>query len=336
MDNALKSSVTGLGSPITLLLSFSALQEWLKLMMLGVALEILRRSASSCWEWALGSKVEWGDKLWGLLLERWNSDSKKRPKVDGVGDVLKGLFSKASGPMLIAHAPVPAPLNLSAPDFIGSCMSVREVVEALSRHGRRNLTNKLHLISLNGPLLRGGCGEVYTGLLEDGTKVAVKKILTPCVQAGEKQMFLQCVAREVYAWSKCHHRNVACLLGLTELNGQIAMLSAWMENGDLRTYVNKNPQADRVELCTQMADGLAYLHEMKCIHGDLKGPNVLVSKEGTAIITDFGSTIFEETSLKFTESTKNQHFTTLRWAAAEILDGGKLSSEADIYALGMA
>ncbi|KAG8774144.1 hypothetical protein FRC12_002151 [Ceratobasidium sp. 428] len=54
MGDAL-SSVTGLGSLVTLLLSFSGLRDWLKLIVLGGALETLRRCASSCWEWALGA-----------------------------------------------------------------------------------------------------------------------------------------------------------------------------------------------------------------------------------------------------------------------------------------
>ncbi|KAG8777049.1 hypothetical protein FRC12_000564 [Ceratobasidium sp. 428] len=54
MGDAL-SSVTGLGSLLTLLLSFSGLRDWLKLIVLGGALETLRRATSSCWEWALGA-----------------------------------------------------------------------------------------------------------------------------------------------------------------------------------------------------------------------------------------------------------------------------------------
>ncbi|KAG9085171.1 hypothetical protein FS749_004640, partial [Ceratobasidium sp. UAMH 11750] len=48
-------SISGLGSLITMLLSFSGLRDWLKLIVLGGALETLRRCASSCWEWALGA-----------------------------------------------------------------------------------------------------------------------------------------------------------------------------------------------------------------------------------------------------------------------------------------
>ncbi|KAJ1306348.1 hypothetical protein OPQ81_007355 [Rhizoctonia solani] len=49
------SSVTSLSSLFTLLLSFSGLRDWLKLIILGGALETLRRIASSFWGWATGS-----------------------------------------------------------------------------------------------------------------------------------------------------------------------------------------------------------------------------------------------------------------------------------------
>ncbi|CAE6517540.1 unnamed protein product [Rhizoctonia solani] len=49
------SSVTGLSSLFTILLSFSGLRDWLKLIVLGGALETLRRVASSLWQWAMGS-----------------------------------------------------------------------------------------------------------------------------------------------------------------------------------------------------------------------------------------------------------------------------------------
>ncbi|CUA74300.1 Mitochondrial chaperone BCS1 [Rhizoctonia solani] len=49
------SSVTSLSSLFTILLSFSGLRDWLKLIVLGGALETLRRVASSFWQWAMGS-----------------------------------------------------------------------------------------------------------------------------------------------------------------------------------------------------------------------------------------------------------------------------------------
>ncbi|QRV73490.1 mitochondrial chaperone BCS1 [Ceratobasidium sp. AG-Ba] len=48
------SSISGIGTLLTILLSFSGLRDWLKLIVLGGALETLRRSASTCWEWVVG------------------------------------------------------------------------------------------------------------------------------------------------------------------------------------------------------------------------------------------------------------------------------------------
>jgi hypothetical protein len=59
---------------------------------------------------------------------------------------------------------------------------------------------------------------------------------------------VQHIAYELHTWSKCQHRNVGRLLGLAEFHGQIAMLSPWMENGDLPAYVKKYPNVDRLEL----------------------------------------------------------------------------------------
>ncbi|KAG8685802.1 hypothetical protein FRC09_014518, partial [Ceratobasidium sp. 395] len=85
----------------------------------------------------------------------------------------------------------PTPLNLGTPDLIASYMHVRDVVEILSRHGCRNLTDELNPAFLEGPLSRGGFGEVYVAILEGGAKVAVKKIFTPCVRPGEKKRFFK-------------------------------------------------------------------------------------------------------------------------------------------------
>ncbi|KAG8756618.1 hypothetical protein FRC12_010509 [Ceratobasidium sp. 428] len=64
--------------------------------------------------------------------------------------------------------------------------------------------------------------------------------------------------------------------------------------------------------------------------------NVLVSEDGTPMITDFGNAILEQGTMQFTETVKQNGFTP-RWTAPEILDEREVrqSKEADVYALGM-
>ncbi|KAG9127452.1 hypothetical protein FRC07_013635 [Ceratobasidium sp. 392] len=218
---------------------------------------------------------------------------------------------------------------------ISSSMSVLDIVASLEKHGCHDLSQQLDVSSCSlTPISRGGFGEVYRGKLLDGTSVAVKTVFIHKDDHDQERKHLKRTARELYTWSKCNHPNVAKLLGLAEFRQQIAMVSAWMENGDLRTYVNKNPNVDRLRLCQQVTDGLSYLHSIGIIHGDLKGPNVLISKEGVATVIDFGSAILDESTLHFTNEATDQKI-SIRWTAPEVLHGGKHSPEADVYALGM-
>ncbi|CAE7110294.1 unnamed protein product [Rhizoctonia solani] len=91
-----------------------------------------------------------------------------------------------------------------------------------------------------------------------------------------------------------------------------ALVSPWMENGTVMEYITKHPDVDRPELCTQIACGLAYLHSMGTIHGDIKGENVLVAQNGVAMLTDFGSTILKNYSIKFSGDQVNG--LSIRWA----------------------
>ena len=106
-----------------------------------------------------------------------------------------------------------------------------------------------------------------------------------------------------------------------------------------------------------MADGLHYLHSSNIVHGDLKGvrhsilclelfqsqtltptnskANILIDGEGRARLTDFGLTsiIRGEKSLVSAQDSTVANATT--WAAPEILGGGPISKEGDIFTFAM-
>ncbi|KAG9086401.1 hypothetical protein FS749_003664 [Ceratobasidium sp. UAMH 11750] len=235
----------------------------------------------------------------------------------------------------VGHAPpAPPPKDTVA---IGRTMLPAIIIQHLVFHGCRDITATLNLSSCSEyPIASGGFGDVYRGQLSKGMRVAIKCMrLFECPDVGEQQQrYLKRAAREIHTWSKLRHPNVLRLLGLVMYRDRISMVSPWVDNGPVRYYLARTPGVNRPQMCTQIATALLYLHQFGVIHGDLKGDNILVSDTGEPLITDFGNAILEECTLQFTSSTSGSHLST-RWTAPELLEGGKRSFEADIFALGM-
>ncbi|CAE7163408.1 unnamed protein product [Rhizoctonia solani] len=228
---------------------------------------------------------------------------------------------------------VDEPENIE-PCTIGSKMTIAEIIPILSRHCCKNLSRLLSLRSCSShPISTGGFGDIYLGKLENGTPVAVKVARYSTDHANFRKQYKH-TAKELRTWAKCQHPNVLPLLGMVEFRDQIAMVSPWMKNGDLRNYLRQHPEVDRCQLCYDICDGLVYLHSTNIVHGDLKGANVLISESGKAMLSDFGNSLVEDNTLIFTATTRDAACSS-RWAAPEILEGAATSYPADVFALGM-
>lgn len=63
--------------------------------------------------------------------------------------------------------------------------------------------------------------------------------------------------------------------------------------------------------------------------------NVLISDDGDALLTDFGFTVAVNSSFSIAMSNTEGTKGTLKWMSPQILDGGGVSPEADVWAFGM-
>lgn len=228
------------------------------------------------------------------------------------------------------------PTPVLPPDtVINSLMTSTQITSALISHGCLDLTQQLDEGSCSPfAVSNGGFGDVYSGTLVDGTRVAIKVFRLHIVHDQDRK-HLKHAAKELHTWSKCKHPNILRLLGLVEFKGQIGMVSPWVDSGNVRSYVIRYPSVNRRQLCYAICDGLAYLHCIGIIHGDLKGANVLVSNDGIPLLSDFGNSVLSDQSLDFTNTTTKSNISP-RWTAPEVLAGSVSSSySADIFALGM-
>ncbi|KAG5833849.1 hypothetical protein ANANG_G00280260 [Anguilla anguilla] len=123
------------------------------------------------------------------------------------------------------------------------------------------------------------------------------------------------------------------------------------EHGSLFDYLNRYSVSvdGMIVMALSIASGLAHLH-MEIIgtqgkpaiaHRDLKSKNILVKKNGTAVIADLGLAVKHESITNTIDIPANHRVGTKRYMAPEILDDTiNMSSfesfkRADIYSLGL-
>ncbi|CUA67323.1 hypothetical protein RSOLAG22IIIB_07360 [Rhizoctonia solani] len=223
----------------------------------------------------------------------------------------------------------------STGSVISSLMTTAEILPLLGLRGCEDITARLDMSKVGPAICNGGFGDVHCGALQNGDQVAIKCLRMFGVNDGDGEQ-TKLAAHELYVWSKCRHRNILKLHGVANYNNRISMVSPWMANGDLTRYLSNYPEADRYDLCSQVADAVAYLKDNNMVHGDIKGANVLISEDHVPKLTDFGSSALSTYTLSFTAGNGSQPAISLRWTAPEIFIEGKTHTfESDVYALGM-
>ncbi|KAF8722364.1 Protein tyrosine kinase, partial [Rhizoctonia solani] len=211
-----------------------------------------------------------------------------------------------------------------------------QFINLLTAHGCVDITSSIDFsLCSNSPVASGGLGDVFTGQLRTGTRVAIKVFRSYGESNDLTGTYRKAAAREIYMWSKRQHPNVVELIGLAVFRECLATVTEWEGNGNMTHYLSRNPTVNRCELSKSVCVGISYLHSMDIVHGNLKGANVLIDRSGAPKLTDFGCASFLSPVQHFTQTNIRPGY-SVRWTAPEILQGktGR-TKEGDIYALGM-
>ncbi|MFS8015248.1 putative protein kinase RLK-Pelle-DLSV family [Helianthus anomalus] len=241
--------------------------------------------------------------------------------------------------------------NLNPTDMSCSCFGSPRVqkketsnhreLEGYSLDNIRNFSYKelqlaTHNFDRSTKIGRGGFGVVYKGILKDGTQVAVK---TLCAES--KQGVREFLA-EIDTISNVRHRNLVELIGCCVEGTHRILVYEFVENNSLdHAILGKKSNAielnweKRSKICIGTARGLAYLHEElkpHIVHRDIKASNILLDKNFTPKIGDFGlAKLFPDSITHI--STKLAG--TTGYLAPEYVLGGQLTLKADVYSFGV-
>ncbi|KAL4588807.1 hypothetical protein LXL04_001702 [Taraxacum kok-saghyz] len=182
----------------------------------------------------------------------------------------------------------------------------------------------------------GGYGVVHRGVLQDGSVVAVKKLLDDRGQA-EKEFKV-----EVEAIGKVRHKNLVGLIGFCAEGSKRFLVYEYVDNGNLEQWLHGDtgPTSPltwdiRMKIAIGTANGLAYLHEglePKVVHRDVKSSNILLDKNWNAKVADFGLS-------KLLDSEKSYVTTrvmgTFGYVSPDYASTGMLNEGSDVYSFGI-
>ena len=140
---------------------------------------------------------------------------------------------------------------------------------------------------------KGAYGQVYKAIdKRDGRVVAVKEIPL----AGIDEASLAGVHLEIDLLGSINHPNVVGQLGTIRTPSYFYIVLEYCEAGSLAASIKANkfgpaPEALAKVYVAQVLDALAYLHSPTngVVHRDVKGANLLATKDGCVKLADFGS-----------------------------------------------
>ncbi|GAB4849632.1 Wall-associated receptor kinase-like 20 [Ancistrocladus abbreviatus] len=172
-------------------------------------------------------------------------------------------------------------ITINSNGKVAKLISGKEIKRATDNFSQANLLGS------------GGFGEVFKGVLDDGTLTAIKR-----AKLGNTKGIDQ-VLNEVRVLCQVNHRSLVQLLGCCLELEQPVLVYEYVPNGTLfdhlhGCYSNKWGTLSwhrRLIIAHQTADGLAYLHFSSVppiLHRDIKSSNILLDEKLDGKVSDFG------------------------------------------------
>ncbi|TVU15806.1 hypothetical protein EJB05_39344, partial [Eragrostis curvula] len=180
----------------------------------------------------------------------------------------------------------------------------------------------------------GSFGTVYRADWH-GSDVAVKVLTDQDVGEAQLKEFL----REISIMKRVRHPNVVLFMGAVIKCPHLSIVTEYLPRGSLFRLISKASTGEmldlkrRLRMALDVAKGINYLHCLNppIVHWDLKTPNMLVDKNWSVKVGDFGLSRFKANTFISSKSVAG----TPEWMAPEFLRGEPSNEKCDVYSFGV-
>ncbi|KAK9070216.1 hypothetical protein SSX86_010616 [Deinandra increscens subsp. villosa] len=180
----------------------------------------------------------------------------------------------------------------------------------------------------------GAYGIVYRAEWH-GSAVAVKVLISQNLHDNQLKEFL----REVSIMRRVRHPNVVLFMGAITMHQRFSIVTEYISRGSLFCLLHQPASGAimsmkrRMHMALDVAKGVNYLHCLSppILHWDLKSPNLLVDKNWTVKLCDFGLSRFKTETFISSKAIAG----TPEWMAPELIRGEPADEKCDVYSFGV-
>ncbi|KAL5815372.1 hypothetical protein ACOSQ3_026157 [Xanthoceras sorbifolium] len=187
-------------------------------------------------------------------------------------------------------------------------------------------------LQLGEEIGQGSYAVVYHGIW-NGSDVAVKVYFGNEYSEGTLENY----QKEIDIMKKLRHPNVLLFMGAVYSQQRLAIVTEFLPRGSLFRTLHKSNQAldirRRLRMALDVAKGMNYLHRRNppIVHRDLKSSNLLVNRNWTVKVADFGLSMWKNATYLTAKSGRG----TPQWMAPEVLRNEPSNEKSDLFSFGV-
>ena len=198
---------------------------------------------------------------------------------------------------------------------------------------------KIRRYKIGNLIGQGSYGKVYEALDEErGQLIAVKVIDKKRLNSfsSNSNSSISSIESEIEILSKLNHKNIIKYYGSLQSKNHLKIFLEYCEGGSIaKMLLNYKSFTENIirKYTKEMLEGLEYLHAHNIIHRDIKGANILVDRNGTCKLSDFGGAKIIKDE-EFNQSRNYSMKGTPNWMAPEVIKNNETTRFSDIWSIG--
>ncbi|MCP4302688.1 MAG: serine/threonine protein kinase [Gammaproteobacteria bacterium] len=175
---------------------------------------------------------------------------------------------------------------------------------------------------------------VYLAERESTNLSVVLKVLRQMPERDDSIGVFDRFLQEYETIAEMNHPNIVKIYDLGVADDHAHIVMEYLDGGDLRYKINDGiRKEDAVDYMRQIASGLSAVHAQGVLHRDLKPGNIMLRKDGSIALIDFG--LAKRAKLESEITDKGEIFGTPYYMSPEQGHGTGVDERSDIYSLGV-